>query len=1074
MPNNKKKKGKDRLDKYYHLAKDQGYRARSAFKLIQLAKKVDFLSKSKVCIDLCAAPGGWCQVAQRNMPAGSQIIGIDLAPIKPIPGCTFMQVDITTDKCRSMLKKELKGARADCVLHDGAPNVGCNWSKDAFSQAELTLHSMKLACEFLKVGGTFVTKVFRSADYNSLLWVFKQLFNKVDATKPQSSRNVSAEIFVMCIGFKGGKIDPRFFDTKWVFMENLDPLTGKAGGEDEGPAKKPGASLAEYMKNAKKRHRGGYEEGDDLRIIPAHEFITSSNPAEILINTHRLNLEAPGSEPYKEHKLTTQEIRDLCADLKVLGKGDLSSLLKWRARILREEERAEMKAAKAKKEEASALAVKAKEEKKASKAAAAAARANSAIQPGVDDAIAELLDGADGSAKPSNAAAAAAADLDLDEPSDSEDEAEDERLEQELQTQLDKRRREERREGKRLMERQKKQELRKKMSLGTKKGSESADQPELFKITEKSIKALEDASAFPKELEDSDEEDENQQGPAEESDSDDEELDRISRMELDLAVQHEIAKAKLEDKCRNASQRMAKRKKETRRQRVMAAWAGELGAFNEAIQDQAAVEREKQLGIEEDKDDDSDDDLEELRAFRRKMANGPDKNKGMDVEALEALVDGPDGDAYLEAVENSLGGSGERPKKRAKVEKDSDDSDSDDEEDEEDDKQIKALAGSDDTALAIEDDEDTIRGEHRASRWFSQDIFQGMSKSNSKSESSTKSRALARVEKFEDRLAKGLDGVDDSDSEDGEMVELDDAHLPKLPLTDKEKRKKERKREEIRLQKLGIKPKNKKDDEEEKGPLEVAPLEAPKSIVGISSGKSKFQKPDDPRELAETLALGSLLVESKKSRMELIDAAYNRWTFDQNDALPSWFTEEEEKYNKPELPISKEQFDLFRQKLREINARPIRKVAEARARKKRRLGKKLEKLRGTALALSETSDMSEVAKSRQMRKAMNQLAKTEQRKVTTVAIKKGGGGNRAGKEKGKVPKGAKLKVVDRRMKSDRRGLKKAAKRNPSKVKMQQRKQQKKIARGTRRGKGDKGEKTGKKRGGGGGVHGSSL
>merc|ERR1719293_142179 len=102
--------------------------------------------------------------------------------------------------------------------------------------------------------------------------------------------------------------------------------------------------------------------------------------------------------------------------------------------------------------------------------------------------------------------------------------------------------------------------------------------------------------------------------------------------------------------------------------------------------------------------------------------------------------------------------------------------------------------------------------------------------------------------------------------------------------------------------------------------------------------------------------------------MELMDAAYNRWTFDPNPALPSWFSEEEEKFNKPELPISKELMDQFRAKLREINARPIRKVAEAKARKKRRLQKRLEKLRNTATSLADTPDMSESSKARQMRK----------------------------------------------------------------------------------------------------------
>lgn len=259
------------------------------------------------------------QVAAKYMPVSQLIIGIDLAPIKAIPNVITMINDITTDKCRTDLKRELKTWKADVFLNDGAPNVGSSWVHDAFTQAELVLSALKLATEFLVEGGTFVTKVFRSKDYNSLLWVFKQLFKTVEATKPASSRNVSAEIFVVCRGFLApSHIDPKFLDPKHVFEE----LAGKSSASASG--------LNILRPEKKQRHRDGYEDGQMLvrKIIPVMDFIRNKDPVDILSTA---NILAFDSDKHALQLGADEDVRAYCEDLKVIGRKEFKALLKWRS-----------------------------------------------------------------------------------------------------------------------------------------------------------------------------------------------------------------------------------------------------------------------------------------------------------------------------------------------------------------------------------------------------------------------------------------------------------------------------------------------------------------------------------------------------------------------------------------------------------------------------------------------------------------------------------------------------------------------------------------------------------------------
>uniref|UniRef100_A0A915CUV4 rRNA methyltransferase n=1 Tax=Ditylenchus dipsaci TaxID=166011 RepID=A0A915CUV4_9BILA len=276
----KTKIGKQRKDKYYHLAKEAGYRSRAAFKLIQLNKRFEFLQKSRAIVDLCAAPGGWLQVASQNMPVSS-----------------FELVSTW-----HLVKKELQTWEADC-------------------QNCLTLFALRLATQILRKNGYFVTKIFRSSDYQQLVTVFEKLFKKVHVWKPAASRLESAEIFVVCERYlKPAKVDSDLLDVKKVFQQQPDDAVNPL-------------RLLTTRKKEKKAKAEGYAENDIslYHVLKASEFVHSS---EALLQLSQSSCITLDSELYDKSPHTTMEIRECIKDIKVCGPAELRNILMWRKKIL--------------------------------------------------------------------------------------------------------------------------------------------------------------------------------------------------------------------------------------------------------------------------------------------------------------------------------------------------------------------------------------------------------------------------------------------------------------------------------------------------------------------------------------------------------------------------------------------------------------------------------------------------------------------------------------------------------------------------------------------------------------------
>lgn len=208
------KTSKDKRDIYYRKAKEIGFRARSAFKLLQIDEDYTIFNEGVTrVVDLCAAPGSWSQVlssklystvdeANDCMARGEpRVVSVDLQEMAAIPGVVCLVGDITSKATAEDIIRHFQGSLADLVVCDGAPDVTGLHDIDEYMQAQLLLAALNITTNTLRPGGSFVAKIFRGKDVSLLYSQLRCFFKEVTVAKPKSSRNSSIESFVVCRNF---------------------------------------------------------------------------------------------------------------------------------------------------------------------------------------------------------------------------------------------------------------------------------------------------------------------------------------------------------------------------------------------------------------------------------------------------------------------------------------------------------------------------------------------------------------------------------------------------------------------------------------------------------------------------------------------------------------------------------------------------------------------------------------------------------------------------------------------------------------------------------------------------------
>jgi 23S rRNA (uridine2552-2'-O)-methyltransferase len=188
-------------DPYVQRSKKEGYRSRSAYKLMEIDERDKILKPGMLVVDLGAAPGGWSQVAAKRVGPKGAVVAIDLLPMEPISGVTVLMADFASDEGVDAVEKNM-ARKADVVLSDMAPNMSGIAMSDQARSMELAEIARDFAQLHLKAEGVFIVKVFQGAGYDEYLRSLRAMFGKVVARKPASSRGESSEQYLLARGVK--------------------------------------------------------------------------------------------------------------------------------------------------------------------------------------------------------------------------------------------------------------------------------------------------------------------------------------------------------------------------------------------------------------------------------------------------------------------------------------------------------------------------------------------------------------------------------------------------------------------------------------------------------------------------------------------------------------------------------------------------------------------------------------------------------------------------------------------------------------------------------------------------------